>query len=155
MWETWVQSLGWEDILEEGMATHSSILAWRIPHWQRRLEGYSLWGRRESDTTERISTAQNTTKSDNLNEMDKILGRWKIVKPTQEETEDPNRPVTRNSISNYESHHKKNPRPRWCHCWTPSHIWRTKPILDKLFQKTEKKGMLPNSFFCFCSQLLL
>ena len=31
MWETWVPSLGWEDPLEEGMATHSSILAWRIP----------------------------------------------------------------------------------------------------------------------------
>jgi len=31
MWETGVQSLGWEDPLEEGMATHSSILAWRIP----------------------------------------------------------------------------------------------------------------------------
>ena len=31
MWETWVQSLGWEDLLEKGMATHSSILAWRIP----------------------------------------------------------------------------------------------------------------------------
>ena len=30
MWETWVQSLGWEDPLEKGMATHSSILAWRI-----------------------------------------------------------------------------------------------------------------------------
>ena len=30
MKETWVQSLGWEDPLEEGMATHSSILAWRI-----------------------------------------------------------------------------------------------------------------------------
>ena len=30
MWETWVQSLGWEDPLEEGMATHSSILAWRM-----------------------------------------------------------------------------------------------------------------------------
>ena len=29
--ETWVQSLGWEDPLEEGMATHSSVLAWRIP----------------------------------------------------------------------------------------------------------------------------
>ena len=29
--ETWVQSLGWEDVLEEGMSTHSSILAWRIP----------------------------------------------------------------------------------------------------------------------------
>ena len=31
MQETWLQSLGWEDPLEEGMATHSSILAWRIP----------------------------------------------------------------------------------------------------------------------------
>ena len=31
MQETWVQSLGWEDALERGMATHSSILAWRIP----------------------------------------------------------------------------------------------------------------------------
>ena len=31
MWETWVRSLGWEDPLENGMATHSSILAWRIP----------------------------------------------------------------------------------------------------------------------------
>ena len=31
MQETWVQSLGWEDPLEEGLATHSSILAWRIP----------------------------------------------------------------------------------------------------------------------------
>ena len=31
MLETWIQSLGWKDPLEEGMATHSSILAWRIP----------------------------------------------------------------------------------------------------------------------------
>jgi len=31
MQETWVQSLGWEDLLEKGKATHSSILAWRIP----------------------------------------------------------------------------------------------------------------------------
>ena len=31
MWETWVQSLGWEDPLEKGKATHSGILAWRIP----------------------------------------------------------------------------------------------------------------------------
>ena len=31
MWETWVRSLGWEDPLEKGSATHSSILAWRIP----------------------------------------------------------------------------------------------------------------------------
>ena len=31
MWETWVRSLGWEDPLEKGMATHSSILDWKIP----------------------------------------------------------------------------------------------------------------------------
>ena len=31
MWETWIRSLGWKDSLEEGMAAHSSILAWRIP----------------------------------------------------------------------------------------------------------------------------
>jgi len=31
MWKTWARSLGWEDPLEEGMATHSSMLAWRIP----------------------------------------------------------------------------------------------------------------------------
>ena len=31
VWETWVQSLGWKDPLEKGMATHSSIIAWRIP----------------------------------------------------------------------------------------------------------------------------
>ena len=36
MQETWVQSLHWEDPLEKGMATHSSLLAWRIL-WQRRL----------------------------------------------------------------------------------------------------------------------
>ena len=38
MWETQVRSLGWEDPLETGMATHSSILAWRIP-WKRSLVG--------------------------------------------------------------------------------------------------------------------
>ena len=38
MRETWVRSLGWEDPLEEGMATHSSILAWRIP-WAEEPEG--------------------------------------------------------------------------------------------------------------------
>ena len=58
MRETWVQSLGWEDSLEKGMATHSSSLAWRIP-WTEELGGlYSPWGHKESDTTEYLSTAQ-------------------------------------------------------------------------------------------------
>ena len=51
IWETWVRSLDWEDPLKEGMATHSSILAWRI-HGQRSLEGYSPWGHKELDTSE-------------------------------------------------------------------------------------------------------
>ena len=42
MREIWVRSLGWEDPLEEGMATHSGIFAWRI-HGQRSLTGYSPW----------------------------------------------------------------------------------------------------------------
>ena len=44
-------SLGWEDALEEEMATHSSILAWKI-HGQRTLVGYSPWGLKESNMTE-------------------------------------------------------------------------------------------------------
>ena len=52
MWESWVWSLGGEDPLEEGMATHSSILAWRIP-WREEPGGlYSPWGHRESDNTD-------------------------------------------------------------------------------------------------------
>ena len=47
----WVRSLGQEDPLEEGMATHSSTLAWRIP-WTESLAGYSPWGGKESDMTE-------------------------------------------------------------------------------------------------------
>ena len=42
---------GQEDPLEEGMATHSSILAWRIP-WTEEAGGYSSWGLKESDVTE-------------------------------------------------------------------------------------------------------
>ena len=53
MQKTWVQSLGWEDPLEEGMATQSSILAWRIPMdrgaWRATVHGIT-----ESDTTEQL-----------------------------------------------------------------------------------------------------
>ena len=50
MWENWVQSLGREDPLEKGMATHSSILAWRIPWTEESGGGYSSWGCKELDT---------------------------------------------------------------------------------------------------------
>ena len=51
MQETWVPSLGWEDPLQKGMATHSSILAWRIP-WIEEPVGYHPWGHKELDMTE-------------------------------------------------------------------------------------------------------
>ena len=54
MQETQVRSLGWKDPLEEAMATHSSILAWKI-HGQKSLMGYSPWGRKESDKTEHMA----------------------------------------------------------------------------------------------------
>ena len=44
MWETWIQSLGWEDPLEKEETTHSSIFTWRIP-----------WGCKQSDMTEQLS----------------------------------------------------------------------------------------------------
>ena len=53
--ETKVQSLGREDPLEKGMATYSSILAWRIP-WTKSLAGHSPWHHKESDTTELLTT---------------------------------------------------------------------------------------------------
>ena len=53
--ETWVRSLGGEDPLEEGMGTYSSILAWRTPWTEEPGGGYSPWGCKELDTTERLT----------------------------------------------------------------------------------------------------
>ena len=50
MQETWIQFLGWEDPLEKGMATRSSILAWRIP-WTEKPGRLLSMGSQESDTT--------------------------------------------------------------------------------------------------------
>ena len=55
MWETWVQSLGWQDPLEEGMATQYSCL--ENIHGQRCLASCSPWGCKDLDTTEQLSTA--------------------------------------------------------------------------------------------------
>ena len=49
MWETWVRSLGWEDPLEKGVATHSSILVWRIP-WTET----GAWGATQSIGLQRV-----------------------------------------------------------------------------------------------------
>ena len=59
MQKTWVSSLGWEDPLKKGMATHSSILAGEF-HRQRSLVGYSPWGHKQLDTTEQLSAHTDT-----------------------------------------------------------------------------------------------
>ena len=54
-WETWVQSLGWEDPLEKGMAPHSAFLPGKY-QGQRSLVGCNPWGCKESDKTVQLST---------------------------------------------------------------------------------------------------
>ena len=54
-----IQSLGWEDPLEEGMATHSSILAWRFP-WTEGPGGYSPCGQKDLGMTEVTELTQHT-----------------------------------------------------------------------------------------------
>ena len=54
--ETQLRFLGQEDPLEKGMATHSSILTWKIPHGQRSLAGYSPWGHNELEVIKHICT---------------------------------------------------------------------------------------------------
>ena len=63
MWETWVRSLSWEDPLEKGMATHSSIHAWRIPMdweaWQATIHGVAnSWTRLSEHSTTHICNSQ-------------------------------------------------------------------------------------------------
>ena len=57
--ETRVPSLGWEDPLEKEMATHSSVLAWKIP-WTEEPGGLQSMGSQESDTTKRLKHHHHT-----------------------------------------------------------------------------------------------
>ena len=84
--KTWVWSLGWEDPLEEGMATLSSILAWKIPMdrgaWRVTVHG----GHKESDTIEQLSTAQDSFRKsliqffqpENGNSITHLAGLWEL-----------------------------------------------------------------------------
>ena len=54
MWETQVQSRVGKNLLEKEMATHSSILVWKIPWTEEPGRLYSPWGHKDSDTTERL-----------------------------------------------------------------------------------------------------
>ena len=56
--QTWVPSLGWEDPLKKGMATHFSVLPWESP-WTEELAGYSPWGLKELDMIEQLTLLLN------------------------------------------------------------------------------------------------
>ena len=81
MQEMKVQSLGVDHPLEEEMATHSSIPAWRIP-WTDSLERCSSWGCKESDMNEGLSTERQTGRSRSLGgsgwgiEIEKPRNHW-------------------------------------------------------------------------------
>ena len=60
MWETRVRSLGWKDFLKKGMATQSSILAWRIP-WTDKPGWLQSMGHKESDMTKRLTHTHTCT----------------------------------------------------------------------------------------------
>ena len=70
MQETWARSLGWEDPLEEHMATHSSILPWRIS-----LVGCSPWGHKQLGMTERLSTHTLCQGESGVS----FLGKWTMM----------------------------------------------------------------------------
>ena len=65
MWETWVRSLGWGDPLEKGMATHSSILAWRIPWTVKSMgsQGVGLSRLRDFHSNEERGAVNASTKA--------------------------------------------------------------------------------------------
>ena len=77
MWETWIQSLGWEDLLEEGMATHSSILAWRTP-W---TEEPGLCGWPQSTGSQRVRHDRVTKHGTHMPSLGEKLGYLETLRP--------------------------------------------------------------------------
>ena len=80
--ETWVQFLGWEDPLEEGMATHSSILAWKIlmdrGAWQATVHGVTESHRTESDRACTQALVFDCLKLNAVLTSHKLCELWKI-----------------------------------------------------------------------------
>ena len=74
MWETWVQSLGWEDLLEKGMTTHSSILAWKTP-WTEEPGGLQSMGSQRvgDDGVTNTFTLQNFIPFGALSDLNPVL----------------------------------------------------------------------------------
>ena len=76
MQKTQVQSLGWEDPLEKGMAIHSSILTWRIP-WTEKPGGlHSPWASKKSDTIEQLNWTELNESNEIYETVCQTLNEW-------------------------------------------------------------------------------
>ena len=76
MRETWVRSLGQEDTLEKGMATHSSVLAWRIP-WTEEPGGLQSMGSQELDTAKPLTLSLSEAKHHTIHKVLQYNSVWK------------------------------------------------------------------------------
>ena len=77
MQETWVQSLGWENPLEEKLAAHSSVLAWRIP-WTERPDGLQSMGLQKSRTKQRLNNTLKSVQRGSVAYAPNIWGSWTL-----------------------------------------------------------------------------
>ena len=130
MWEIWVPSLGWEDPLEKGKATHSSTLAWRIP--------YSPWTRKESNTTEWLSLYFPGLQ----NQCGWWLQpwNWKTLAPWKESYDKPKQ------YNKKHRHYFANKDPfSQSYGFSSSHVW--------MWELNNKKGWVPKNW-CFWTVVL-
>ena len=86
MWEIWVQSLDWEDSLEEGKATHSSIVAWRIPtdrgDWRAAVHGVTKRQTWPSDSAYTIRSQRHQAIGSNWSGVSILVGSTQLTFPT-------------------------------------------------------------------------
>ena len=134
--EAWVQSLSWEDPLEEGMATHSSILAWRIPvgrgAWRATVHGVAQSRTRLSDLAQH--TAQHTyQKRKQIEFLNKSVSNYSFLQCRQKMVPSPWPYFLRPVVITYVSHlsHVRHSIPRTEVVWTNGKFsWSSSLTLD-------------------------
>ena len=119
MQETWVQPLDWEDPLQKEMATHFSILAWKIP-WKGSLAGYSPWGGKRVGLDFAIKN----------NKQRKTGGSARQREPLPRPLElslVPNAGLSHSSLAG-EEHREKGDAPMFVHVWRVLHVNQEHPL---------------------------
>ena len=118
MWGTWVQSLGWEDPLEKGMTTHSSILAWRIP-WMGKPGGLQPMG---SQKSQRRLKRPTLLKSQMQRSEAAVQCSWQKggARVLTGRVQVCSSQVTRRAKCSLSAH---SPQPSWIECISAGHPW--------------------------------